>query len=236
MLLFLTGPLSYMPNAVLAAVVFLIGVRLVDVKGMSEIYRLRKGEFAVAAITAATVVVVGVEQGIILAIFLSIVEHIYHSYRPYDTLISIAPDRRVKFLPYNSGEQVVPGLVIYRFGASLYYANATRFTAEVLEILDTADPPLEWFCLSASAIGDIDYSGSDAVRAVVEEVHKRGVKFAVTQASDAVRRELDAYGLTELIGAENFFDFVEDVVEVRRSAGSSSSPAAARAPSEPPLA
>ncbi len=218
-LLFLTGPLSYMPNAVLAAVVFLIGIRLIDVKGMSEIYRLRKGEFAVAAITAATVVIVGVEQGILLAIFLSIVEHIYHSYRPYDTLISIAPDRRVIFTPYDGGQQAVPGLVVYRFGASLYYANATRFTAEILEILDRADPPIKWFCLSASAIGDIDYSGADAIRAVVEEIHKRGVTFAITQASDAVRRELDMYGLTELIGADNFYDFVEDVVEVRTSAG-----------------
>ena len=67
-LLFLTGPLSYMPNAVLAAVVFLIGVRLVDYLGMSDILRLRKGEFAVAAVTTLTVVVVGIEQGIILAI------------------------------------------------------------------------------------------------------------------------------------------------------------------------
>ena len=235
-LLFLTGPLSYMPNAVLAAVVFLIGVRLIDVKGMSEIYRLRKGEFAVAAITAATVVIVGVEQGILLAIFLSIVEHIYHSYRPYDTLISIAPDRRVIFTPYDSGQQAVPGLAVYRFGASLYYANATRFTAEILEILDRADPPLRWFCLSASAIGDIDYSGADAIRAVVEEVHKRGVTFAVTQASDAVRRELDMYGLTELIGADNFYDYVEDVVEVRKSAGPSAGPSADSASAEPPPA
>ena len=86
-LLFLTGPLAYMPNAVLAAVVFLIGIRLIDYHGMADIYRLRQGEFAVAAITAATVVVVGVEQGIILAMALSVVEHIYHSYRPYDTLI-----------------------------------------------------------------------------------------------------------------------------------------------------
>ena len=86
-LLFLTGPLAYMPNAVLASVVFLIGVRLIDIKGMTDIYRLRKGEFAVAAVTAAIVVVVGVEQGIVLAMVLSIVEHIYHSYKPYDTLI-----------------------------------------------------------------------------------------------------------------------------------------------------
>ena len=132
-LLFLTGPLAYMPNAVLASVVFLIGLRLIDYTGMADIYRLRKGEFAVAAVTAAVVVVVGVEQGIILAMALSIVEHIYHSYRPYDTLLvgrATAPSR-----PRRSSrrQQSAPGLAVYRFGASLYYANAARFTEEIME-------------------------------------------------------------------------------------------------------
>jgi MFS superfamily sulfate permease-like transporter len=98
-LLFLTGPLAYMPNAVLAAVVFLIGLRLVDYRGMAAIARVRPGEFAVAFITAVTVVVVGVEQGIILAMALSIIEHIYHSYRPYDTLVGRSPDGEVALTP-----------------------------------------------------------------------------------------------------------------------------------------
>ena len=75
-LLFLTGALSYMPNAVLAAVVLLIGLRLIDIAGMRRISRVRVGEFAVAALTAATVVIVGIEQAIILAIVLSIIEHL----------------------------------------------------------------------------------------------------------------------------------------------------------------
>ena len=150
-----------MPNAVLAAVVFLIGIRLIDIKGMTEIYRLRKGEFAVAAATAATVVVVGVEQGIVLAILLSIVEHIYHSYRPVRSArLPRRPTGTSSFTPSTAvGQQAAPGLAIYRFGASLYYANATRFTAEILDILDRATLRCKWFCLSASAIGDIDYSG-----------------------------------------------------------------------------
>ena len=92
-LLFLTVPLPYMPNAVLASVVFLIGIRLIDVLGMSAIARLRPGEFVVAAITSAVVVIVGVEQGIILAMALSIVEHIDHSYHPRDRLLSINAGR-----------------------------------------------------------------------------------------------------------------------------------------------
>ena len=108
-LLFLTVPLSYMPNAVLAAVVFLIGLRLVDAKGMADIYRLRKGEFVVAAITAATVVIVGVEQGIILAIAISIIEHIHHSYRPHDTLMARADDGRDPHGPARRRHPVAAG-------------------------------------------------------------------------------------------------------------------------------
>ena len=82
-LLFLTGALAYMPNAVLAAVVLLIGLRLIDIAGMQGIARVRSGEFVVAALTAATVVIVGIEQAIILAIVLSIIEHLSHAYAPH---------------------------------------------------------------------------------------------------------------------------------------------------------
>jgi MFS superfamily sulfate permease-like transporter len=102
-LLFLTGPLSYMPNAVLAAVVFLIGLRLVDLEGMSDVLRLRRGEFAVAAVTTLTVVVVGIEQGIILAMALSIVEHVYHSYKPSTRLLGLAPDGLLTEVPVEWG-------------------------------------------------------------------------------------------------------------------------------------
>ncbi len=95
-LLFLTVPLSYMPNAVLSAVVFLIGLKLVDFLGMGRIYRLRKDEFVVALVTAATVVVVGVEQGIILAIVLSVIVVLMHVYKPHDRVVSFAPDGKPK--------------------------------------------------------------------------------------------------------------------------------------------
>ena len=107
-LLFLTGPLAYMPNAVLAAVVFLIGLKLVDHKGMRAVARLRPGEFVVAAITTVTVVVVGVEQGIILAMALSIVEHIYHSYRPFDTLLIESQGRAPTQVPLTDAPRPHP--------------------------------------------------------------------------------------------------------------------------------
>jgi MFS superfamily sulfate permease-like transporter len=202
-LLFLTGPLSDMPNAVLAAVVFLIGIRLIDYKGMRDILRVRQDEFVVAAVTAAVVVIVGVEQGIILAIVLSIIIHVRHSYHPYDRLVTVAPDGSPIFSSIDSGIQALPGLVIYRFGSGLYYANANLFTSEIIGLAAEADPPLRWLILAGSAIGDIDYSGADAIRAVHDELATRDVTLVLADIDPLVMRLLDAYGLTDKIGKEN---------------------------------
>ena len=218
-LLFLTGPLAYMPNAVLAAVVFLIGLRLIDYRGMAAIGRVRQGEFAVALVTAAVVVVVGVEQGIILAMALSIVEHIYHSYRPYDTLLAVTPDGTPGPTPLADRAEALPGLVVYRFGASLYYANGTRFTEEVMDLVEGAAPPLRWLAVSASSIGDIDFSGADTIRQVKEELARTGVTFAICDLNPKVREQLDAYGLTGLIGADRIFATTADLLAAYRAAG-----------------
>jgi SulP family sulfate permease len=223
-LLFLTGPLAYMPNAVLAAVVFLIGLRLIDYRGMAAIARVRQGEFAVALVTAAVVVVVGVEQGIILAMALSIVEHIYHSYRPYDTLLAVTPDGTPGPTPLADRAEALPGLVVYRFGASLYYANGTRFTEEVMDLVEGAVPPLRWLAVSASSIGDIDFSGADAIRQVKEELARTGVTFAICDLNPKVREQLDAYGLTELIGADRIFATTVDLLAAYRAVGDVAAP------------
>ena len=212
-----TGPLAYLPNAVLASVVFLIGLRLVDYRGMAAIARLRRGEFAVALITAATVVVLGVEQGIILAMVLSIVEHMYHSYRPYDTLVAVAPDGTRGPAPLAERAEAAPGLAIYRFGAGLYYANGSRFTEAIMDVVEAADPPLRWLGVSASAIGDVDYSGADTIRQVAEELARTGVDFAICNLSPEVRRQLDAYGLAESIGIDRIFTTEDDLLNAYRA-------------------
>jgi SulP family sulfate permease len=221
-LVFLTGPLAYMPNAVLASVVFLIGLRLIDVKGMTEIFRLRRGEFAVAAITAATVVVVGVEQGIILAMALSIVEHINHSYHPFDRLLTPEPDGGFTGSAVDSGARARPGLIVYRFGSGLYYANATRFTEEVVALVEEADTPLRWLCVDASAVGDIDYSGAETLAAVHAELAAQGVTLVLSDVDGPVRTLLDAYGLTTKIGPEHVFGSLQDMLaayDATRAAG-----------------
>ena len=116
MLLFLTGPLQYLPRCVLASIVFTIAVGMIDVKGLRNIRRESPGEFYLAVVTAAAVVAIGVEQGILLAIALSIFRHVRHSYSPHAMLL--APDVTGRWVPgpATPGKETEPGLIVYRFG------------------------------------------------------------------------------------------------------------------------
>lgn len=228
-LLFFTPVLQYMPNAVMAALVLLIGLQLIDSKGMRGIARVRGGEFTVAAMTAATVVLIGIEQAIVLAIALSLVEHLYHAYRPLDTTLAMAPTGRLEFQPLASGSvlQARPGLVIYRFGAGLYYANATRFTEETMSILDSVDE-LEWLCLSGAAMNDIDYSGAGAIREVIGEARQRGVSVVICEAEPGVVSRQDLYGMQAEIDGR--FESVDDVIAAFDRRATTASPATTKRP------
>jgi MFS superfamily sulfate permease-like transporter len=196
--------------------VFLIGVELVDIKGMRTILRLRPAEFVVALITALTVIFVGVEQGIILAIVISIVAHLRHSYKPYDRLLTPAASGDWQNGPLTDGSQAADGLLIYRFGASLYYANAGRFAAEVRELVAKAGSRVRWFCLDAGNIEDLDFSGSAVLKAIVEGLGKQGVTFVLCDVQDPVRAELERDGLLELIGADHVFDGPGEALQAYR--------------------
>jgi SulP family sulfate permease len=205
-LLFFTRALSFMPNAVLSTVVFIIGVKLVDLKGMSSILSQRRAEFWLASLTAAIVVVVGVEQGIILAMLLSILVHLRHSYRPTDLVLVPDVGNTLRFAPLDSGGQVKPGVVAYHFGASLYFANAASFSEEVLKLVADTTPPVEVLLLDFSAVGDIDFSAAYMLRKLLEALQEKNVDVLLMNVTSPVSVEMQSSGLTTLIGAENIFE------------------------------
>ena len=217
-LLFLTRPLQYLPNAVLSAVVFLIGVKLVDVANMRKIWRLRKDEFWVAAFTAAVVVCVGVEQGIILAIVVSLILHVNRHYRPRNAVVSWDRSGEFEALPIEPGEVSEPGLVVYRFAVGLFYANVSRLTEEVTALVNVPEPP-RWFVLHAVAIDDVDYTGGQALSELAEQLARRKIVFAVADASPELRRELDRFGVTQKIGPDHVFESLESARAAFHAAG-----------------
>jgi len=219
-LLFLTEALAFMPEAVLAGVVFLIGVDLIDFDGMRKIYAQARSEFWVALITAAVVVVVGVEQGILLAIVLSLIDHTRKGYKPKNTVVVKADRGGWRTQPAASPSQFEPGLLVYRFSHSMYYANAEAFSEEVNELVKQAQPPVRWFCIDAAAVDDIDFSAGQTLRSSFELMKEKGIRLVFVMVSDEVKAELDRYGLSDLLGADAFYASGDELLNAfRQDAG-----------------
>ena len=217
-LLFLTVPLQYLPNAVLSSVVFLIGVKLIDVPHMREIYRLRRNEFWVALFTAVVVVIVGVEQGVILAIVLSLLLHVRRHYAPIDRVLVTDEAGHVTTVAPTPGTVSAPGLIVYRFGAGVFYANATRLAEEVMGLVNVEKPP-RWFVLDADGIDDLDFTAGKTLAELVDHLAERGVVFAVAEVHARVKRQLDLFGVTAKIGEEHVYATVQDAVEAFEKSG-----------------
>ena len=215
-LLVLTGPLQYLPRCVLAAIVFTIAVGMIDAKGLRDIRRESPGEFILAVVTAAVVVTIGVEQGILLAIVFSLFRHVRHSYRPHTMVLELdAAGERVP-LPATPGTQTEPGLVVYRFGADLFYANDHRFADEVRALVAHAPTPVRWFVVDAEAITDIDYSAARSIRELLDDLARQKVGMIFARVSPYLRSDMDRHGVTAAIGETRVFTTLHEAIAAAR--------------------
>ena len=213
-LLFLTGPLAKMPVAVLDAVVFLIGIELIDIVGMRGILKVRRGEFVIAAITAAIVVLVGVKEAILLAIAMSLIDHVRRGYRPKNLLLDYSPPTTFHWNPVSQHTQARPGLVVYRFNHSIYYANAQMLSDQVLEIVNhPSEIAVRWLCIDASSVDDIDYSAGRALVQLVGELKDRSVRLCFAALAPNVIPALDKSGVSQAIGADGFYESLSTLLE-----------------------
>jgi high affinity sulfate transporter 1 len=218
-LLFLTGPLQYLPRCVLAGIVFTIAVGMIDVKGLRDIRRESPGEFDLAVITATAVVAIGVEEGILLAIALSLFRHVRHSYRPHTMMLASDETGRWTPMPVTPGKETEPGLIVYRFGADLFYANHNRFVDEVRTLVERAPTPVRWFIVDAGAITDVDYSAAQSIRDLLDELTRRRVCIVFARVNPYLRSDMDRHGITAAAGETRIFaTFHEALAAVRGGA------------------
>jgi MFS superfamily sulfate permease-like transporter len=217
-LLFLTGPLSDLPEAVLAAIVFLIGIRLIDIRGLRDIRAHKPHEFVLALVTAATVVFLGVEHGILLALVLSLMQHVRRSYQPHSAVILNDPHEHWRMEPVAPGKMIEPGIVAYWYGADLFYANAAHFAEQALTLVLDSPSPVRWLILDAGAMTDIDYTAAGMLRDLHDDLAKHGIGLAVARVSNAFRQDLDDLGLTALIGPHLLFASRRDCIAACRAA------------------
>jgi MFS superfamily sulfate permease-like transporter len=211
-LLFVTKPLQYLPRCVLGAIVFFIAVRLIDVRGLREIRRESPGEYALAVFTAAVVVLVGVEQGILLAMVLSLLRIVRNSYRPHTGVFVVNEGDIWQVVPAVPGAVSKTGLVIYRFGAALFYANASLLAEQIRGLVGPTPSPVRWLVVDAEAITNVDYTAARVVRELHQELADRGVVLVFARAPASLRADLDRHLLTEVIGPAQFFDRLHDAV------------------------
>lgn len=231
-LLFLTRPLSLLPAAVLSAIVLMIGAKLIDVKGMMELFRMQRDEFVVALLTACVVVFVDVMHGILAAVVLSLIAHARHSYRLRTRVLTRSPAGH--WFPHRVEPNLLaaPGIVVYRFEADLFYANTGRFTEDVLKLVNEASVPLRWVVIDASEINNIDYTAGKKLVELGAELDKRGVGVAAVALPTGVRHEIERYKVLRSDGAHReIFATVDAAIDALRD---SSPPAPVPSPGARP--
>jgi sulfate permease, SulP family len=211
-LLFLTHPLQYLPRCVLGAIVFLVAIRLVDLRGLRDIRRESPGEFLLASTTAGVVVLVGVEQGIVLAMVLSLLRIVHHSYHPHTAVLTRGEGGLWQLNPVVPGAVTEPGLVVYRFGATLFYANAGRFAEEILLLAGPGPSSLRWLVVDCGAITNVDYTAARVVRELQEDLTQSGVELVLAHVQSDLKPDLDRHHLTEAIGANRIFESLHDAL------------------------
>lgn len=204
-LIWLTSPLQYLPRCVLAAIVFTIAIGMIDVATLRAIRPESPGEFKLALTTAAAVALIGVEQGVLIAIMLSLFRHVRQSYRPHTAVLQFDATQGWITVPATPGHQTETGLILYRFGADLFYANVTRFTEEVRCLVEGATQPIRWLVVEADAITNLDYTAARAVLILIEELARQNVRIAFARVSASLRADMDRHGVTAAVGAGNLF-------------------------------
>ena len=211
-LLFLYGPLQYLPRCVLGALVLLVAIHLIDIRGLANMRRESPGEFAVAATTAAVVVIAGVEDGIVLAMIMSLLRIVHHSYHPHTGIIIPDANKVWRIVPLAPGVVTQPGLVLYHFGAALFYANSGRFADEI-RTLAVPHPAVRWIVVDAEAITNLDYSASRVVASLKNDLACRGIELGFARLPGATKADFDRHHLTEMIDGSMLFNRLHDALD-----------------------
>jgi high affinity sulfate transporter 1 len=212
-LLFLTGPLQYLPISALGAVLISAALGLFDWRALVRLYRIHEGEFAVCLTAMLGVVIFGALQGIALAIALAMLVLLIRSSRPGDAVLGRVDGRQGFFdVADHEGATAVPGLILYRFNASVIFYNAPYFKRRVLAV--TANSPgATWLIVDGAPIVHLDSTGADTIADLADDLASRGIRLALGGALPQVRQMLERSGALGHLGADAVFPTLRAAVE-----------------------
>ena len=214
LLVFAPTLLRDLPQAALGAVVIAACVSLVEIKDVLRLYRLRRGEFFLSVVCFFGVAIAGVVQGIFIAVGLSLLAFIWRAWRPYDAVLARVDGLKgyhdIKRHP--EGRRI-PGLVLFRWDAPLFFANAEIFRDHVLRAVSEAPTRTKWVVVAAEPVTDVDITAADALADLDEELHRAGMDLCFAEMKGPVKDRLKRYGLFTKLGTENFFPTIGQAVD-----------------------
>jgi SulP family sulfate permease len=219
--LFARPVLEAFPTAALGAVVVYAAVRLVDVPELARFARFRTGEMVIALATTLAVLLTGVLQGILAAIFLSVADLVRRVARPHDARLGFVPGMAgmhdVDDFPQ---AEPVPGLVVYRWDSPLFFANADNFVLRALAAVELSGGAgsVRWFVLNCEAVVELDVTGADALEDLRRGLVEHGVAFGLARVTQEMLAQLAHTGLTERIGEDMVFETLPTAVAAYRAA------------------
>jgi MFS superfamily sulfate permease-like transporter len=198
----------------LAAVVIVAAWTLLDVGTMVWLWRRRRSEFLLAVAALLGVAVFGALPGIGIAVALSLGDFVRRAWRPYDAVLGRVTGRKGYHDLDRHPEAVqIPGLVLYRFDAPLFFANAETFSDRLLGAIDQRDAPVRWVIVAAEPITDIDTTAADVLAELLDRLEARDVQLAFAELKGPVKDTLRSYGLLDRIGEDHLFPTIGTAVD-----------------------
>lgn len=198
--------LWHLPQSVLAAVVIAAMISLVQVRDLQRIYCMRKAEFWLSAGCSVGVVLLGTLQGIGLAVVVSLAAFVWESWRPYSAvLVRVDGLKGYHDVTRYPGGRRIPGLVLFRWDAPLFFANAERFQTQVLAALQASPHPARWLVIAAEPVTSIDVTAADMLAQLDQTLASQGLVLAFAEMKDPVKDQMKQLGLFAQVGEEHFF-------------------------------
>ena len=214
LLLVAPGALRNLPQPILAAVVITAAIGLIDARAVRRLYRVRRPEFMLWLAAFLGVALLGVLVGILVAIVLSLGDFVRRAWRPYDAVLGREDELKgYHDLERHPNARQVPGLLLYRFDAPLFFANADYFKRRISDLVATTTPPIRWVVVAAEPITDVDTTAADTLLELLGELQHQEVVLAFAEMKGLVKDRLRRYGLYAQVGADRFFPTVGTAVD-----------------------
>jgi MFS superfamily sulfate permease-like transporter len=213
LLLLAPNLLQHLPNAALAAVVIAAAIGLIEINDLKRIYRIQRWEFWLTVLCFVGVAVLGPIPGIGLAVAVAIVEFLWDGWRPHSAILGRAYGvKGYHDITRYPDARLIPGLVLFRWDAPLFFANAEFFKERILAAIETSPTPVRWLVVAAEPVTSVDVTACDTVAELDEALKARGIELCFAELKDPVKDKLKRFGLYAQLGEAQFFPTIGSAV------------------------